>query len=175
MNKWVVRLENEGLGEIRKEMENEFVTVYQWTPSQDKLNSCDDKENTAQICDTGGHMEYTVFNGVSLTDKSLIIILFNAKNYFGHPESYQQMIGCYLDLITSKTSDAAILLVAGHADELNKSDFLGKNKHEELEKVFEQAQDQINKRLEQRSQQSRHLKPNIKLISHWKTKIFLLQ
>lgn len=108
MENWVVKLKKENNGKIEIENDTESCTVYKWEPPKGRQSKEEDDDlepDEAHICDTGGHSEYTLMNSVSLTDKALIYLMFNSSKYFGHTESYQQMVGSYVDLIMSSTKD----------------------------------------------------------------------
>ena len=98
-------------------------SIYPLSPDHRENEEMDE----VHIFDCGGHNEYTLINTMALTPKSLIVVIFRASKYLNHTDSYYQSVGCYLDIILSKTTDAVILLVAGFYDELEEDDFLMKN------------------------------------------------
>ena len=181
MENWDIDLRSGETGSISMEARKGQDTTKTWTWTPPEID--DDvlyqdieepsKRDKAQICDTAGHMEYTAMTGMSLTNKSLIMIMFDASKYFGHLESYQQTIGCYVDLIVSSTYEAAIILVAGHSDQLTKNSFL--YSEEKKKQLFQKVEDHVNKRWRQRFQKSTDpQQTKIKLIAHSKTSIFML-
>ena len=124
----------------------------------------------AKLIDSGGHVEYTLSTTFSITPKSLIMVMFNSKIYTSHMDCYNRMIGCYIDIILSRTKDVAILLVAGHADECNP--FLLENDKKQLKDIFEICVEHMENRL--KTGDSAELPVKIKLISHAEDKVFLL-
>lgn len=186
-------------GDDGEEDEEKSINVYEWTKPRNAFENKDRSSSTnieakdtiadniviptrneeldeVHIYDLGGHNEYTLLNTLSLTPKSLIIVMFRSCDYFSHEESYHQTIGCYLDIVLSKTSDCAILIVASRYDEVEVDDnhFLMANHHKELKTIFSIAKQQLKERLAQKRKKQNEELPAPKLISCEDTGVFLL-
>ena len=149
------------------------VIVYEFLSKSGSGDDHGEQSIKIRVYDLGGHNEYTLINTICLTEKSLILLLFRSSNYLSHEDSFYQTIGCYLDMILSKTSDAAILLIAGRMDELQNDDFLIANDKKELENLFQLSKDHIEMRLVENKSSQRILR-SPKLISWGESKVLEL-
>ena len=82
--------------------------------------------------------------------------MFDALKYHSH-EHYVNAIGPYIDVILKKTNNAALLIVGGHADELNDSHFLKIEDGKHLKEVFVKVQCQIDMRCRDEKEKNKHI------------------
>ena len=76
-----------------------------------------DEQDTLHFYDCGGHHHYILINSMTLTRKSLFIIVFKASHYKSHEESYHRLIGGHIEMVLGKDPEACLLLVGSWWDE----------------------------------------------------------
>ena len=135
MNHWKLDLQTQKMYKAKLKKSGNFgtmVQIFHFDGSSEVIFTNKGKDglpDIIQIYDCAGHNEYMLINTIALTEKSLVIIMFRPKHYFDH-KCFYQTVGCYLDMVLSKLTDAAILLVAGRWDEMKEGDFLMKRNKE---------------------------------------------
>ena len=68
----------------------------------------------------GGHNRYILLDDASSTRKSFFIVVFKVPDYKSYKESYDQLVGCHIESILSKDSQACIMLVGSYCDQVLK-------------------------------------------------------
>ena len=100
-----------------------------------------------KVTDCGGDAEYVLLSTLSITSKSVNVIVFDVSKYRHHEDNYYSAVGCYVDIILSQTKQAVVCIVASHFDnDLPPDHFFKKNDSAELETIFLEAIKQIKDR-----------------------------
>merc|ERR1712126_412925 len=117
----------------------------------------DGKPILLKITDCGGDAEYVLLTSLAITSKSLNLIMFDSSKYCGmsseetHRKFFYPMVGCYIDILLSRSKNLSIVLIASHYDEsLPEHHFLKKQDGVELRAIFEEAEKQIYIRTKER-------------------------
>ena len=123
-----------------------------------------------KVTDCAGDDEYVFLTTISITDKSLNVIMFDVTAYKHDQAHYYPQIGCYVDIVLSQTRRTAICLVASHYDEEMQNDAtISRQINAEFEKIFIEVEKQIRTRTEKWNEESK-----VTLISDPATKVFIL-
>ena len=129
------------------------------------------EEIVIKVTDCGGDAEYVLLSTLSITSKSVNVVVFDVYKYRSHEDNYYSAVGCYLDIILSQTKQAIICIVASHFDnDLPPDHFFKKNGSAELEIIFKEAIKQIK----DRTKDWNIVSSKVTLLSEPHTKIFTL-